>query len=1121
MRVKVKCKKCDTENSPRRKFCRECGAKLIQICTKCASENLPEDKFCGECGEKLKKETELKKPKPVIEELKPVTILFSDLCGYTAISEKLDPEEMKKIISRIFGEVAQIVTKYEGHIDKFIGDAVMAIFGIPKVHEDDPVRAIKSAMEIHDLVGRVSPQLEERIGMPLSMHSGINTGLVITDELNLERGTERVLGETVNLASRLTNLAGKGEIFVSEETYRQSKNHFDFEMLKSFQVKSKEKPIQPYKVLSPKKKPITVHSLSDLKAELIGRKRELDQLREAFQQVQKGRRRIVSICGDAGTGKSRLIEEFKSTLNLNKIQWREGHAYAFSQNIPYFPLIDIFNRAWQIEEDDSPEIVKKKVESNIYRLLGKKENFASYIGYLYGLSYPDVEKVSPEYWKSQLFEIVKKIIASLTQMGTTVIFLEDIHWADPSSLDLLRFVLLDSKYPALFLCVYRPPFTLFTSQELHSLGNSYQEIVLKELSPSEAEAMTASLLKAKNIPLKLKNFIHEKAEGNPYYLEEMIHSLIESGILVHDNGNCRLEREISEIDIPLTIKGLISARIDRLKMEMKRILQEASVIGRVFSYETLKKITEFNEQLDRCLHNLEGLDLIKVRSLKPEPEYVFKHNLIQEVVYNSLPKKEHQKIHKKIALLIEKQFHNRLQDFYETLAFHFKKSNSLHKAINYLMKSGERSLKRYSVEESHQYYNEAFKLLVQKRDKTQEEKKLLIDILSNWTIVFYYRGDFKGLENVLRTQEGLVKSLNDKIRRGMFYISLSMASWGQEKLADSYYYLQKALKLGEETKNNYLIAYACTRLIWTCVEMTLVNEAIFYGERALKILQSLETSPFLYPMALLGLGYTHFIKGERGKIYEIGKTLLDFGQKHSHIRSLVFAHWTFGNGHFVDGNMTSAIENYKKALQISTDPWLSQFPRLLLGLSYVYTKEFHKAEGPLREVLDFSEKFGAKIQGTPAWALLGAISIAKGQMNQGISMLYDAQRLWIKNKCRWRYIHSEYTLGNLYLEISKKSLSTNFFTLTKNIGFLVKNVPLASKRAEAHFNKAIEAAKEIGANGMLGRTYLDLASLYTIKGRKEKAKRCISEAIQCFEQCEIKTLLKQAWKSLASLESGS
>jgi predicted ATPase len=465
-----------------------------------------------------------------------------------------------------------------------------------------------------------------------------------------------------------------------------------------------EKPVQAFKVLSPEVKPTTIHRLSGLRSHLIGRKVELDALMESVDSLRKGKGRVFAICGDAGTGKSRLVEEFKNTLDVAEIQWIEGHAYAYSQNIPYFPLIDLLNRVLHLEEGDSPERVRVKIESGIEQLIGEKGNVVPYVGSLYSLSYPEVKDVSPEFWRSHLQEVIQTILTSLARRAPTIFFLEDLHWADPSFVELLRHALLEIRQPAIVLCAYRPPFSLFSTHQLSSIGNAYQEIRLEDLSLSDAQAMLESLLKTESLPSDLKRFVNDRAEGNPFYLEELINSLIELGTLIRDNGSWKIGRPITQSDISSTIHGLISGRLDRLDKETKRILQEASVIGRAFLYEILRRVTELGDRIDLGLNTLEKLDLIRTRSMQPDLEYMFKHPVTQEVVYDSLLKKDRVAIHEEIGLVTEQLFHDRLPEVYETLAFHFKQGRSSHKAIDYLMKSGEKSLKRYALGESHQYY---------------------------------------------------------------------------------------------------------------------------------------------------------------------------------------------------------------------------------------------------------------------------------------------------------------------------------------------------------------------------------------------------------------------------------
>jgi tetratricopeptide (TPR) repeat protein len=542
--------------------------------------------------------------------------------------------------------------------------------------------------------------------------------------------------------------------------------------------------------------------------------------------------------------------------------------------------------------------------------------------------------------------------------------------------------------------------SLFTTQQLSGLGKLYEEIRLQDLSLSEAQAMLESLLKTETIPSDLKRFVRDKAEGNPFYLEELVNSLIESETLLRDNGNWKITRPITESDISSTINGLIAGRLDRLEKETKRILQEASVIGRAFLYEILKKVTELGDRIDPGLNVLERLDLIRTRTIEPDLEYMFKHPLTQEVVYNGLLKKERQAVHERIALVMEELFRERLSEFYETPAFHFKRGQSLHKAVDYLMKSGEKSLRRYAVEESHQSYQEAFDLLKNKPGMTDEEKRLLIDLLNKWALVFYYRGDFNGLVGLFRDHEGLAESLTARAAFGMFYAWLGFGLFCSGKAKGSYEYLCKALKIGEEIEDQRLIGYACTWLTWTCAELGLMAEALSFGQRAQEISRTFESDQYLYFKSLGGLGFVYSQSGETRKTLEVGKALLDYGERHSNIRSLVIGHGDIGTGYMIDGDFQSAIGSYEKAIQVSADPFYSQTARLRLALSYLFNNQLDKAETALEEVLTYSQKFGAGSIGTMACILIGVLLIAKGQMSQGLKLLEEC---WKKgNETVWK-----------------------------------------------------------------------------------------------------------------------
>jgi len=1126
----MECPECQVENREEAKFCKKCGAKLILLCPSCGQNYECDSSFCDECGQTLCTPSHSKSLEQTniqqedidfnfkekdrvctsIEgERKYAAILFSDLSGFTSMSEKLDPEELKEIMSRIFGEIAQVVANYEGFIEKFIGDAVMAIFGVPKVHEDDPIRAIKAAKEIHELIEKVSPQIEKRIGQSISMHSGINTGLVVTGALNMEEGIHGVAGEAVNIASRLCDLASKGEILVGLDTYKQGESHFTFENLESTKVKGKKDPIQVYKVLSAKEKPETVRRFKGLRANLTGRKAELSELVDAVENLKRGEGRIFSICATAGTGKSRLVEEFKNSIDLKKIQWIEGHAYAYSQNISYFPFIDLLNRLFQIDDDDSPENRKIKIESGIENLLGRND-FFPFIGSLYSLNYDEVETVSPEFRKSRLQEAAKAIISALARKGPAIFFLEDLHWADPSFVELLHYTLIHTREPAIVLCVYRPIFNLYTSHQLSGIKKIYQEIRLKDLSPSEAQDMLESLLKTETIPSDLKRFVQQKAEGNPFYLEELINSLIESKTLTKKNNAWEITKPITESDISPTIHGLVAGRLDRLEEEIKRILQEASVIGRAFLYDILKRITEVTERIDRDLSTLERLDLIRTKSLQPDLEYMFKHPLTQEVVYNSLLKKDRQAIHEQVAKVMEQNFQDRLPEFYETLAFHYREGKSLDKAVNYLIKSGEKSVERFTVHEAHQYYKEAFEILSNITDRSDKEKETLIDLFDKWSLVFYYRGDFAGQIKLLEAHEDIAATISDRSKQGMFFAWLGWAYFFRGKVEKSYQYLIKALNIGEDIEDQRTIGYACTWLSFTCSALGHMDEGIAFGERAQRISGMFKRDHYMYFKSLSGIAFAYVWKGDVQKVFNTANSIVDYGQSHSNPRAKMMGYWMMQFGCLIEGDYDGVVKWMRAAVELLVDPLYENIGSLYLGIGLMLAGQTKEAEERLNEFVSWSQEKGNEVMEVQAQWFLGMASISNGKMSQGLRLMEHSQHRTLEYKTPVLYSYGEILLGNLYLQIVDKSVSMSFSTAARNIGFLAKNVPFASKKAEEHFNKALETAQEIGAKAFLGHASLGIGRLYKVKRKRDQASNYIRKAVKMFEKCQADASLKLA-----------
>jgi class 3 adenylate cyclase/tetratricopeptide (TPR) repeat protein len=1059
----MQCPKCQIESPAGSIFCRECGSKFQYSCPQCGKSIIPDDKFCNTCGHNLQSTIKAQPEDLSKEKLTPVppsegarkyvTVLFSDISGYTSMTEKLDPEETKEIMGWVFGEIAQIVAKYEGFIEKFIGDAVMALFGASITHEDDPIRAIKAAREIHEIVTSISPQYEKRIGKPLAMHTGICTGLVVTGEVNLEKGTHGVLGDTINTAARLSSLAKPGEIVISPDTYHQAEGYFTCEPMEPTTVKGKAEPIHPYKVFSPKEDPTTTHRLSGLRAELIGRKVEMAQLQEAVENLKQGKGSIFSIVGDAGTGKSRLIEDFKVSLNLKELQWREGHCYAYAQNIPYFPLIDLLSRTWQIKEGEPPDQVRRKVESGAKAILGERKDLLPYIGSLYSLLYPEIEQVSPENWKAKLHEALHLLLANLCRRAPTVMCIEDLHWADPSSVELLRKILTGLKYPVIFLCIYRPSFNLFTSHQAGGI-KSYHEIRLQDLSPTDAQSMVESLLKTKTIPGQLQMFIRGKAEGNPFYLEEVINSLIETDTLIKDKDSWKLTSDLTEKDIPSTVQGVISARLDRLEGETKRILQEASVIGRTFLYEILKRISDLKEYIDKSLMNLERLDLIKTRSLQPELEYIFKHALTQEVVYKGLLMKERRRIHEKIGLVMEGLFQDHLPEFYETLAYHYSQSDNFQRAYEYLKLSGDKAAKNYANNEVIRFYKEAIRMLDAQPESLENKKKKLKTHLMMTTSLTYLSYPEGSLE-ILQNGEKLAHQLGDE--EGLIQIQGSLSLYhtitGNPSLGLEY--AEKCFNSAEKIRDFKLMTRSAGRVCAACFFTGDVAKVVDIGSKAIHLLEEHHLEK-----AFLGMGFSTYTficvyygtalgwmgrfkegtdvleKGFRNACetndkYHMGLAkfmrstvayLVGYGDKtiayaqeaikiyeEAEISVGLETAWSLlGGGYYLRGEYEKAIDPGEKSLKLAKElgmPNMVMWSYWFLAMTLRAIADLRRARECAEEALKISQECGSKSCEGVARILLGCmveemtpaiIEEAQQQIRQGISILEDCKlKLWI------------------------------------------------------------------------------------------------------------------------------
>jgi len=1134
----MKCPKCQFENREGAKFCKKCGNRLELECPSCGYPYQPDSTFCDECGCSLMEpkatqpidysQPQSYTPKVLADKIltarssiegerKLVTVLFTDVANYTSISEKLDPEEVHQIMDGCFKILMDEIHRYEGTIDKFTGDGVMALFGAPVAHEDHAQRACYAALAIQRTMVEYSKKMEKECGVDFKIRVGLNSGLVIIGSVGNDlRMDYTAIGDTTNLASRMESIAQPGTILVSADTHRLTKDYFKYETLGEVSVKGKEDPVEAYRLIEASEVETRIGaSVARGLTKFVGRRREMEILKEAFEKAKSGQGQVVGVVGEAGVGKSRLILEMKGMLPKEECICLEGDCLHYGGSMPYLPFLDMLRSYFDIKEVDREFLIKNKIAEKLDQLDERLRGILPPLHEILSLKVEDEEYLKLDLQKKRelTFEAIRDLLIRESQDKPLVLIIEDLHWIDRTSEDFLTFLIgWLAGARILLVLIYRPEYT-------HQWGSKsyYNQVRVDQLSTGTSAELVQSILEEGEMVPELRELILSRAAGNPLFMEEFTHSLLENGSIQRKDNQFVLSRKTSDIQVPDTVQGIIAARMDRMEESLKRIMQVASVIGREFAFRILQAIIGMQEELKSHLLNLQGLEFIYEKSLFPELEYIFKHALTQEVAYNSLLLKRRKEIHQRIGEAIEELYPDRLEDFYETLAYHYKQGESFDKAIDYLIKSGEKGYERYSLEESHQHFKEAYDILSSKPGRTREEDTLLIDLLIKWAYVFWSRGDYRGLTDSFGAFQNLAESLGDKARLGMFYAWLGYAILCRGKLKDSYQYLSKALKLGEESGDQQLIGYACAYLSWTCAMSDRLDEAIAHGERAQEISQSLQSDHYLYDRSVGGIGTAYFCKGDVKKVFAAGEALVEYGQRHSNIRCMAMGYVEVAWGHQLNGNFSSVIEYCKRAVEVSADPSYTQVAKGFLGGAYVMNGQFQEARDVLQQVIIYSEKIGFEFAVTISKIFLGVVSIAEGRMDQGLKMIEEAQRLCLENGGKTFYAMSEYVVGNIYLQMVEKAAPVKLTTVIKNIGFLVKNVPFADRKAETHFNKAIDVCREIGAKGFMGQSYLSLGLLHRAKRRKAQARECISTAVELFEQCENEYLLRQAQEALESV----
>ncbi|MBI2486350.1 MAG: AAA family ATPase [Deltaproteobacteria bacterium] len=594
---------------------------------------------------------------------------------------------------------SKLVSRFEGRIARYFDDGLLVYFGYPSAHEDDAKRAVCAGLEIVDAFGQL-PLENTQVQLPLQVRVGIHTGLMVIGEMKVKDTREpiEIVGGTPNIAARLLSVAEPYTVVISSATYRLVEGLFEYHYLGLHTLKGFSTPLDVYRVLHES----GVRSRFDVSitkglTPLVGREKEVELLLECWEQVKEGAGQVVTIIGDAGIGKSRLLYEFRKLIEDEKILYLEGRCISYGKSISYLPVTDIIKKRFRIDNLDTERTIRKNIEKGIRDI---DPNLEGSIPFLYDILSIETDALLKSLdlrdKRKRTLETLKNIILADSNLRPLVVAVENLHWIDGASEEFLTFLIDNIPSSKIMLILTsRPGYRAKWSEKSYHI-----QIAPSRLSDKEVEEMIKSILDSERVTGELIKLVTNKADGIPFYVEEIIKSFIESEIIVRREDGYSISKSIAEVDVPDTIQDIIMARIDRLEENLKRTLQYASVIGREFSYKLLKEIIEIEEELQDYLTQLKGLELIYEKSLFPDLEYRFKHSLTQEVAYNSLLIKRRKELHGKIGEILEDLYGDKLEENYELLAYHYRRSTRDEKAVDYLTLAGDKSAKIYSTEDA-------------------------------------------------------------------------------------------------------------------------------------------------------------------------------------------------------------------------------------------------------------------------------------------------------------------------------------------------------------------------------------------------------------------------------------
>jgi class 3 adenylate cyclase/tetratricopeptide (TPR) repeat protein len=1127
----MRCPSCGFENPEGLKFCGECGTAVTTPCPRCGFANPPQFKFCGDCGASLvpasrpsSTPTLVAPPQPpsrytpaylaekiltaksALEgERKQVTVLFADLKGSLELLADRDPEEARQLLDPVLERMMAAVHRYEGTVNQVMGDGIMALFGAPLAHEDHAVRACYAALAMQAALRRYSEEVRRTQGLAVHFRVGLNSGEVVVRSIDNDLLMDySAIGQTVHLAARMEQLATPGGILLTPTTLRLVEGLVQVNALGPIPVKGLTAPVEVFELVgaSAVRQRLQAAVARGL-TRFVGRETELAALVQALGRAGARHGHVVAMVGEAGVGKSRLLYEFVQSHRAQGWQVLEAAAVSYGKATPYFPVVELLKRYVHVEDGDEPPTVRATVTGHLSRLdEALQEIIPALLALLDALPADSpFLTLDPPQRRQRTLEALRRLLLRESQEQPLLLVFEDLHWIDSETQALLDRLVEGLPTARILLLVnYRPEYQ-------HGWGSKtyYTQLRLDPLPPESADELLQALLGDDPSLVPLKPLLIARTEGNPFFLEESVRTLVETGVLVGEPGAYRLAQAQPAIQVPATVQTVLAARIDRLPPEEKRLLQTAAVIGTEVPLPLLQAIAELPEAtLHSGLAHLQAAEFLYETRLYPEREYAFKHALTHEVAYGSLLLERRRTLHARIVTALEALAGDRVAERVEHIGHHALRGEVWDKALAYGRQAGEKALARSAHRKAVESFEQALSAL-QHLPETRDTHEQAIDLRLALRSALWPSGDWRRNLASLRKAEALAAALDDQRRLGQVLLMLSNLFCAIGAHDQAVAAAQRALALATASGDGVLRALANRYLgspyhgqgdYRRAIDSFMQTVAALEGaQRRERFGQGILPAVFSHAW----LAWCHAELGTFAEGRALGDEGLRIAEAVAQPASLVYAYLGDGLLALRQGDLPRAFPRLEQAVGICQDvDFPVYFPRMAAALGAVYTLAGRITEALL--LLEQAVERGAAIgimgeQGLRvAW--LGEATLVAGRLEEARHRAGQALELARTHKERGHEAWALRLLG----EVATHS------------------DPPDSAEAATYYRQALTLASELGMRPLVAHGHRGLGTLYAKIGRPEQARLELSTAIEMYHAMEMTFWMPQAEAVLAQLE---